>query len=118
MYFIFKHAKFSRYKDIKGEVYHYDKKSPNFEKVKIGSKVFLYDKESNEIFGFGVIDKIKVVNGNFFAFYKNYKHFKKSLFLDDKIRKGLKIRNLELPSPGIIPISKKTFDELIKKLRQ
>jgi hypothetical protein len=114
MYFIFKHTKFSRYKDVKGKVYNFDKKSPNWEKVKVGSKVLLYDKESNEIFGSAAISKLKIVNENeFYAYYKNYVHFKRPIELTKGIRKKFKIRNLELPSPGIIPIAKEVYEELV-----
>jgi hypothetical protein len=113
MYFIFKHAKFSRYKDVKGKVYNFDKNSPNWEKVKVGSKVLLYDKESNEIFGSAVISELKINENEFYAYYKNYVHFKKPIELTKEIREKLKIRNLELPSPGIIPITKEVYEKLL-----
>ncbi|MDI6807094.1 MAG: hypothetical protein QMD14_04800 [Candidatus Aenigmarchaeota archaeon] len=120
MYFIFKHVKFSRYKDVKGKVYHYNEKSPNFEKVNTGARVLLYEKENNEIFALAMVARIKVSenNGkNFFAFYKNCIHFEKPLELSYETRKKVGLRNLELPSPGIIPITKQTFKNLIETIK-
>ena len=118
MYFIFKHAKFSRYKDEKGKVYHFDERSPNFDKVKEGVKVLCYQKEDNWIFAVAKVGRIEVRERDgkkeFFAFYESFERLKEPLFLDEEVRKrvGLK-RNLELPSSGIIPISKETFEKIL-----
>lgn len=122
MYFIFKHTDFSRYKDRKGKFYHYDERSPNFEKVREKAKVLCYQKEDNWIFAIATVGKIRVVKKkvkNFFAFYGKYLRLGNPLFLDYETRKrvGLK-RNLELPSPGIVPIEKGTYEKLLKMIRK
>jgi hypothetical protein len=66
------------------------------------------------MFGSAVIRELKTVNENeFYAYYKNYVHFKKPIELTKEIREKLKIRNLELPSPGIIPITKEVYEKLL-----
>ena len=121
-YFIFKHVEFSGYKDKKGLVYHYTEKSPNWEKVEEGAKVLLYEKETNCIFACATIGRIEKIEKDkqkeFFAFYKNLQRFKVPIELNFKLRKQLRLRDLELPSPGIIPIEKKVFRSLRKLASQ
>ena len=122
MYFIFKHAEKSRYRDEKGKFYHFDENSPNWEKVKEGARVLCYQKEDNWIFAIAKVGKILVRRKNgrkeFFALYEDYRKLEEPIFLDEEVRLkvGLK-RSLELPSPGIIPISKETFERIVSLSR-
>ena len=122
MYFIFKHVEFSGYKDEKGRFYHYTENSPNFKKVKEGAKVLCYQKENNSIFAFAEVKRIKVWKEkgvkNFLAFYSNYVELEKPLELSFEVRRKVKLkRDLEMPSPGIIPISAETFQKILRLAR-
>jgi hypothetical protein len=117
MHFIFKHVEFSTYRDERGKSYHYTQRSPNFQLVRKGARVLCYQKESNSIFAITEVKRIdKVRKGdelNFFAIYGNYRELKKPLVLMPRIRNELGLRDLQLPSPGIIPISKEMFERLV-----
>ncbi len=118
MYFILRHSENSNYKDIFGEIYHYTERSPNSKKLKEGSKVLLYKKENNSIIAFGKVVKIEVKNVNnqkhFFAYLK-CKRFKEPIFCDYRILKlaGIKFQ-LDSALPGIIPISRASFQKILK----
>ncbi len=118
MYFIFRHSKKSNYKDKIGKYYHYTKNSPNYEKVRKGSKVLIYVKEINAIIGKAEIREIKKFwkNNvlNFYAIYKNYKKFKNPIFCDYDFLEKCKIKYfLDGKLPGIIPISKETYKKIL-----
>jgi len=123
MYFIFKHAEFSRYKDEKGKVYHFDERSPNFDKVKEGARVLCYQKEDNWIFAVAKVGKILVEEKDgrkeFFALYESFERLEEPLSLDEKVRKKIDLkRNLELPPPGIIPISEETYKKILALIKK
>lgn len=119
MHFIFRHRKFSRYKNKRGKVYHYDRGSPNWEKVKVGVKVLCYQIEKNEIFGIAEVREIEERAEGFFALLKNYVRLRKPLVVDLEVMKKVKLgKSLGLPAPGIIPISRSTYSSLLKLIRE
>lgn len=123
MYFIFRHSKKSGYKDKIGKVYHFTEKSPNFEKVRKGAKILLYEKEKNSIVGIAKISKIEKRKvgkiRHFFAYYENFEKFKEPLFCDEKILEKLGVKIiLDSKLPGIIPIRRfpKFFQKFLNRI--
>jgi len=119
MYFIFKHAEHSPYKDKPGEYYHYTQRSPNYSKVKEGSCVLCYQKETDTIFALARVGRISVreVMGvrNYRAHYEDYEELERPVFLED-IRGHIRLRDLQRPSPGIIPLDKETFERIVRTI--
>jgi hypothetical protein len=122
MHFIFKHVEFSTYRDERGKSYHYTQRSPNFQLVRKGARVLCYQKESNSIFAIAEVKRISRVRKgnelNFFAIYGNYRELKEPLVLTPKLRSKLGLRDLRLPSPGIIPISGEVFERLVELVKR
>ena len=122
MYFIFRHSEKSTYKDKIGKVYHFTSQSPNYEKVKVNSWVLIYKKGINSFLGYAKIGKIekKIEKGliHFYAFYKNFKKFKQPLFCDEDLMKKVSFKLvLDRKMPGIVPISKKVFEAILKEVK-
>jgi hypothetical protein len=84
MYFIFKHVKYSPYRDRPGKYYHYTQASPNHEKVKAGAYVLCYRKEADQIFAKAKIGKIVVKETkrvrNYYAYYARLMKSSRNLF--------------------------------------
>ena len=114
-YFIFRHSESSSYKDKIGKVYHFTEKSPNWRKVEVNSKILIYEKKLDAFIGIGRIKRIeKKKVGKILHFFAHYtfKKFKFPVFSVDFVPK-LK-RKLNGKLPGIIPISKRKFETLLK----
>ena len=121
MYFIFKHVEHSIYRDKPGKYYHYTQASPNHKMIERGARVLCYRKETDQIFAKARVGRIesRLIGGtrNFFAHYSNYRWLRRPVFLDE-IREQVKLRDLRRPSPGIIPLDRRTFETIVKIIEQ